>query len=409
MLVNRISLISLYVYAVVSVFCLLPSVVLCQQANKPITKKNLISSLELGRIERIPAESYIKLIKLDGVDFPLTSDDEQEIRRSGRYLGKKGLDNLIAAVRDNYRPNVAQQPSPSSQFDQPTFREQTETVMFSFGENGVTTTFRLSDLQQSPQAPMFMNNVEIAHLSAEGNKLYVDAKIGDINAPVVEIKHNQFTSPPPNWDRNSNQQALEIVDENQIPVFQLYYKTPTHIVVNGIFEYRRNLYLVSNSGILMNPTNQEIVTRYLSKRIFKYPAWKYPGQYASMPGPSLINQESPMPHPLPVRRLSYSQGVVSSEREDAPYAMKVVIQTNVVLQPTSLVVKCDSEFAASKFTVLGALQLTGAGEGHVGDRTAYWLFFAGPAFIPENPVVIILMAKQPIRVLDVHEGPPLPR
>lgn len=76
------------------------------QLPKPITKANLISSLELGRAEGMTAERYVELIKVAGVAFKLTAKDEQRIRAVGRYLGRAGLDSLVAAVRQNYRPTV---------------------------------------------------------------------------------------------------------------------------------------------------------------------------------------------------------------------------------------------------------------------------------------------------------------
>jgi hypothetical protein len=63
--------------------------------------------------------SYIEFIKRCGADFSPTPDDEQEIRRGGAYLGKKGLDDLIAAIKSNYRPDVTQQPMPTPTPDEP--------------------------------------------------------------------------------------------------------------------------------------------------------------------------------------------------------------------------------------------------------------------------------------------------
>ena len=40
--------------------------------------------------------------------------------------------------------------------------------------------------------------------------------------------------------------------------------------------------------------------------------------------------------PLPTRELRFVQEAVSSDDKDAPYAVRVVIQTNVTSQPTSL-------------------------------------------------------------------------
>lgn len=78
--------------------------VMGRQRNKPITKANLISSLELGRAEGMTAERYVELINAAGVAFSLTAKDEQRIRAAGRYLGEAGLDGLVAAIRNNYRP-----------------------------------------------------------------------------------------------------------------------------------------------------------------------------------------------------------------------------------------------------------------------------------------------------------------
>lgn len=83
-------------------------------SNDPITKENLLSALENGRLYKNKRKSpswYVEMIKEHHVNFQLTADDENKIRQHGSYLGKKGLDNLIAAVRNNYRPNVAQQPT----------------------------------------------------------------------------------------------------------------------------------------------------------------------------------------------------------------------------------------------------------------------------------------------------------
>lgn len=83
------------------------TVVMCQQREKPITRANLISSLRLGRAEGMTAERYIELINAAGVGFSLTAKDEQTMRRVGKYLGEAGLDNLVAAIRKNYRPAVS--------------------------------------------------------------------------------------------------------------------------------------------------------------------------------------------------------------------------------------------------------------------------------------------------------------
>lgn len=73
----------------------------------PILKENFIHGLEDGGKKR-PAETartYIKLVEKYGVAFKLTPADEARIRQAGGYLAAEGLELLLGALRDNYRPD----------------------------------------------------------------------------------------------------------------------------------------------------------------------------------------------------------------------------------------------------------------------------------------------------------------
>ncbi len=87
-------------------------------SNGPITKDNLLSALESmqsRKSKRRDATWYVAMLEEHKVDFHLTIDDEETIRRAGRYLGKRGLDDLIAAARKNYLISpAAAMPSPQS-------------------------------------------------------------------------------------------------------------------------------------------------------------------------------------------------------------------------------------------------------------------------------------------------------
>jgi hypothetical protein len=52
---------------------------------------------------------------------------------------------------------------------------------------------------------------------------------------TVKLSDERPPQIPAGWDRNFNSQALEIVDENTNPVFQIRYDSPTQIEVYGIF------------------------------------------------------------------------------------------------------------------------------------------------------------------------------
>ncbi len=70
------------------------------QEGGPITKDKLLKALRKEKSEQIRVEEYVELIRRQGLAFIMTPQDELEIRRAGRRLGKENLDYLIAAVRD---------------------------------------------------------------------------------------------------------------------------------------------------------------------------------------------------------------------------------------------------------------------------------------------------------------------
>lgn len=88
--------------AVIMVGCvvLLSPVILSAQQEPAITKAGLLKAL--GR-KVLSSRTLIYQVQQYGVAFQSTPSDEQEIRRLGKYLGHPGLDDLVAAVRANYR------------------------------------------------------------------------------------------------------------------------------------------------------------------------------------------------------------------------------------------------------------------------------------------------------------------
>lgn len=118
----------------------------------------------------------------------------------------------------------------------------------------------------------------------ENDKLYADFKLyGGHSEPPIEIKHNEFTIRRAGWDKNYNRDALEFVDEEYKPIFQLIYKTDTYIIINGIFSFPGGVILAGKGGTevisdeaLKN--NPDLLKDFVPKRIFKYPSSKYLGQ-----------------------------------------------------------------------------------------------------------------------------------
>ena len=118
--------------------------------------------------------------------------------------------------------------------------------------------------------------------------LCVDAKVkselGEMGnlLPLVEVVCNRVT-PAAGWDANYNDKAVEVVDQNQIPMFQIIFETPKRIRINTTFLDENNqLVIVSERGIVRVPVgpNTPVASNVLLRKIFKYPSWKYLGEYA---------------------------------------------------------------------------------------------------------------------------------
>lgn len=71
------------------------------QSNSPIETRGLLTAL---KSEVLSSSDLIDLVQKRGVSFQLTPAIEKQIRVSGKYLGKKDLDDLVGAVRENHRP-----------------------------------------------------------------------------------------------------------------------------------------------------------------------------------------------------------------------------------------------------------------------------------------------------------------
>jgi hypothetical protein len=169
-----------------------------------------------------------------------------------------------------------------AKLEEPTFREEVSDVNFSLGGGGITVRYPLSALKE-PKEPFDFNRFKPVRLYVEGRKLYADVSVfGGIGQPPIQVKHNNFVVRPLNWDRNSSINAFEVVNENKVPLFQFFYKSRSHIVVNGVFPFPGGLILANENGatIFFNPNPPVTFTL---KRIFKYPSWKYPGQFEEGP------------------------------------------------------------------------------------------------------------------------------
>jgi nucleoside phosphorylase len=177
-----------------------------------------------------------------------------------------------------YAKHWPQSQSERAKLEMPTFRQSLQTFCVTLG--GMAAGFKLEDLTKEPQTPFRLAGFHPIRFYVENNHPYADVSLyaGLPGLQPIELKHNELINKPPFWDINSNQTAMEVVNERQQPIFQLYYKDSTHIVVNGIFQTPTGI-LLANEPVMIDRANAQQLQEYRLKRLFKYPAWKYPGQY----------------------------------------------------------------------------------------------------------------------------------
>lgn len=178
---------------------------------------------------------------------------------SAREIAKAIATELPATIRD------------------PTFVDANGEVWITLG--GADLGFALSDLGPNgiPLRHIVPGDDEFLPIlvSVKQGKLYADMRLSDSSCqPAVVLQSNRITLNPGNWDRNMNESALEVVDDNYNPMFQLVYLRPGQIKINGLFCTHTRIIYASNDGLVMRPRNEPMP--FSLQRMFKYPAAKYP-------------------------------------------------------------------------------------------------------------------------------------
>ena len=99
----------------------------------------------------------------------------------------------------------------------------------------------------------------------------------------IEIKNNVFTVASKFVQKNYNDKALEVADDDGVPLFQVIQESKNQLRINGIL-----VLYPDKEGKMVRlwawdghaDINPEKPKDFLLKPIFKYPSWKYLGQYA---------------------------------------------------------------------------------------------------------------------------------
>ena len=192
----------------------------------------------------------------------------------------------------------------------PTLRVEGETFQLSFG--GLTSGGPVSAAEgQAAAFPCFGTDPWITpsgkrtkalgcfvescpvHVFIEHGFLYLNTAIYGGPLPCVQINHNRVIPDSlmfhPNWDFNSNDRALEVIDEFGFPMFQMFVEPPNRLTVRGVFPFPNDEVLIQDIDkgypsaffdARSGPNQWRIDFHLKAKPLFKYPSWRHPGELA---------------------------------------------------------------------------------------------------------------------------------
>ena len=102
--------------------------------------------------------------------------------------------------------------------------------------------------------------------------------------------------------------------------------------------------------------------------------------------------------------------LLTSPYKDAPYGVKVIIQTKTELQPVKFGIECDKEVAYGEFSpgadytgiiVSTPGRLTNSRDNSIKTNSWGWKV-NDPKFVPETPWIVRLYGKEPLRVIGAQ-------
>jgi hypothetical protein len=125
-------------------------------------------------------------------------------------------------------------------------------------------------------------------VSVSDDQLLVDADVfTSTGQPPMRVRRNEISGRPlggtwehRGWDKQSTDNALEIVNENRSPVLQIIYLDNAQVVITGVFvSGERAVILTAEETVFALKSHlNEFLKRWEINRLFKYPSWQYPGE-----------------------------------------------------------------------------------------------------------------------------------
>jgi hypothetical protein len=203
---------------------------------------------------------------------PMKKDDKPS--QNIITTGQSGGQNIVAG-RD---VNIGPTPPPK----RPRFTENASILKILIGTN--TMVIRADSIKKGGTARNVFNFRGMQPFSArvsEDRELMVDAVLyAGPGRPPVQLKENDLTNRPHDWDWNSDEHAMELVDETGAVVFNIEYLDEKTASIKGVFVYGINVLSCEDNGVMEVGVVKELEPdrRWSIRPIFKYPSKDFKGQ-----------------------------------------------------------------------------------------------------------------------------------
>jgi hypothetical protein len=172
---------------------------------------------------------------------------------------------------------------PPHKIESPRFSIDADKFVFFVG--GASTVFTREALEKGPCR--FISSAQ-SYVRLKDGRLVFNCLIGD-GGNTIKVEDSTIKVWPSQFELNHNADwtAVEIVNEQKSPIFQLIYMQTNAIAFKGVL-------LSGKFAIIADDKRLEVTTlepgqrkkfTYRIRPLFKYPAWKHPGEYTDPPTP----------------------------------------------------------------------------------------------------------------------------
>ena len=115
-------------------------------------------------------------------------------------------------------------------------------------------------------------------------------------------------------------------------------------------------------------------------------------------------QVPPPPTPLPppiLQNAHFAARRVPSTKPESPYALQVVVQTDIPVEGAALEIDFDQPIDDGDFFVAGQAVMMSVRKGITADHKGFVFSFGFPSWTPEHPIVVTVYSKQPAQVAGI--------